>query len=169
MMCAMDLKLSTRYDAGPDDVFAIITDPSFREAACKATHAVSYDVSVTESGQDVVVRVERELPTDRIPDFARKFVGATLTVVQTESWHAAGADGARSADVRGEIKGTPATFTGTAALTPDGNGTVQSADLDVKVAVPLIGKKMEPYIAEAIEASMTKEQELGQTWHDDRA
>jgi hypothetical protein len=168
MMSAMDLKLSTTYDAGPEDVFTMISDPSFRETACQATHAVSYDVSVTEFGDDVVVRVERELPTDRIPDFAKKFVGATITVVQTETWHPAAADGARTADVRGEIRGTPASFSGTAALTPSGSGTVQSADLEVKVAVPLVGKRVEPYIAEAIEASMTKEQEIGQTWHDNR-
>lgn len=168
MMSAMDLKLSARYDAGPADVFAIISDPSFREAACKATHAVTFDVSVTESGDDTVVRVERELPTDKIPDFAKKFVGATITVVQTETWHPADASGGRQADVRGEIKGTPASFSGTASLTPDGSGTVQSADLDVKVAVPLIGKKVEPYIAQAIEASLVKEQELGQTWHESR-
>lgn len=166
MMSAMDLKLSASYDATPDEMFAIITDQAFRETACKATHALSYDVSVTGSGDDTVVRVERELPTDRIPDIAKKFVGATITVIQTETWHRPAADGSRTADVRGEIRGTPASFTGKAALTPSGAQTVQTADLDVKVAVPLVGKKIEPYIAQAIEASLVKEQELGQTWHD---
>lgn len=165
-MSAMDLKLSTTYDATPDEVFAIITDRAFRETACKATHAASYDVGVTASGDDTVVRVERELPTDRIPDFAKKFVGSTITVIQTETWHRPAADGSRQADVRGEIRGTPASFTGTLALTPSGAKTVQAADLDVKVAVPLVGKKIEPFIAQAIEGSMVKEQEIGQTWHD---
>jgi hypothetical protein len=168
MMSAMDVKLSTTYDASPNEVFTVFSDPSFRETACKATQAVSYDVSVTESGSDVVVRVERELPTDRIPDFAKKFVGATITIVQTETWHPPATDGSRTADVRGEIRGTPASFSGTAALTPTGAGTLQTADLDVRVAVPLIGKKIEPYIAEAIEASMVKEQEIGQAWHDNQ-
>ena len=166
MMSAMDLKLSTTYDATPGEVFAIITDRAFRETACKATHAVSYDVNVSQDGGDTVVRVERELPTDRIPDFAKKFVGSTIMVIQTETWHGAAADGSRTADVRGEIRGTPASFTGTLALTPAGAQTRQTADLDVKVAVPLVGKKIEPYIAQAIEASMVKEQEIGQTWHE---
>jgi uncharacterized protein YndB with AHSA1/START domain len=166
MMSAMDLKLSTQYDPPPTEVFAMMSDPAFREASCRASHAVSYDVTVTESGGDVVVRVEREQATDRIPDFAKKFVGATISIVQVETWHAPAADGSRSADVRGEIRGTPASFTGTAALTPSGGGTLQTADLEVRVAVPLIGKKVEPYIAEAIESSMVKEQEIGQSWHD---
>ena len=56
-MSAMDLKLSTQYDAPPTEVFAMMSDPAFREASCRASHAVSYDVTVTESGGDVVVRV----------------------------------------------------------------------------------------------------------------
>ncbi len=169
MMCAMDLKLSTTYDASPEDVFAIISDPSFRETACEQTHALSYDVSVTEFGDDVVVRVVREMPTDQVPDFAKKFVGSTLTVIQTETWRPAAGDGSRTADVHGEIKGTPASFNGTAAITGGMGSAVQSVDLDVRVAVPLIGKKIEPFIAQAIEAALTKEQQLGQSWHDERA
>jgi hypothetical protein len=164
MMCAMDLKLSTKYDASPADVFAIISDPAFREEACVQTHAVSYDVSVTQSGSDTVVKVVREMPTEQIPDFAKKFVGATITVVQTETWGPAAADGSRRASVRGEVKGTPAGFTGTASISGDTGQTVQAVDLDVKVAVPLIGRKMEPFIAQAIEAALVKEQKIGQTW-----
>jgi hypothetical protein len=168
MMCAMDLKLSATYDASPADVFAIMSDPSFRESACEQTHALSYDVSVTDDGDDVVVRVAREMPTDQVPDFAKKFVGSTLTVIQIETWHPAAMDGSRTADVNGEIKGTPAGFTGTAAITGGTDKTVQSIDLDVKVSVPLIGKKIEPFIAQAIEAALSKEQKLGQAWHDER-
>ena len=164
MMCAMDLKLSTTYDASPAEVFAIITDPSFREAACQQTQAVSYDVSVTNSGSDTVVKVVREMPTEQIPDFAKKFVGATITVVQTETWRAAAADGSRTADVRGDVRGTPAGFTGTARITGEPGKTVHSVDLNVKVAVPLIGRKMEPLIAHAIKAALTTEQQIGQTW-----
>lgn len=145
-----------------------MTDPSFRESACEQTHALSYDVSVTDDGADVVVRVVRELPTDQVPDFARKFVGSTLTVIQTETWHPAAMDGSRAADVHGEIKGTPAGFTGTAAITGGSGRSVQSVNLDVKVSVPLIGKKIEPFIAQAIEAALSKEQQLGQAWYDER-
>jgi uncharacterized protein DUF2505 len=168
MMCAMDLKLSATYDASPAEVFAIISDPSFRETACEQTHALSYDVSVTDDGPDVVIRVAREMPTDQVPDFAKKFVGSTITVIQTETWHPAAGDGSRTADVQGEIKGTPAAFTGTASITGKPGDTVQSVDLDVKVSVPLIGKKIEPFIAKAIEAALSKEHKLGQSWHDER-
>ncbi|WP_344109966.1 DUF2505 domain-containing protein [Kribbella alba] len=162
----MELKLSASYDATPEEVFAIVTDATFREQACEKTKALSYDVKVTESGGDTVVRVQREMPSDNVPDIARKFVGQTLTVVQTETWHPANADGSRNAEVKGEITNTPVTLRGTARISSDGTQTVQAIDLDVKVAVPLIGKKIEPFVVDAIRSGLQKEHELGRDWHD---
>ncbi|MGH3370402.1 MAG: DUF2505 domain-containing protein [Nocardioidaceae bacterium] len=161
----MDLNLSASYDATPEEVFAIITDATFRKQACEKTKALSYDVTVSESGGDTVVRVQREMPSDNVPDIARKFVGQTLTVVQTETWHPAAADGSRRAEVKGEISGTPVTLKGTAQIIPKGAQTVQAIDLDVKVAVPLIGKKMEPFVVDAIRSGLQKEHDLARDWH----
>ena len=164
MMCGMELKLSASYDATPEEVFAIVTDTTFREQACEKTKALSYDVKVSESGGDTIVRVSREMEATDIPDMARKFVGQTLTVVQTETWHPAAADGSRRADVAGEIANTPVTLKGTASITAAGAQAVQAIDLDVKVAVPLIGKKMEPFVVDAIRAGLQKEHDLGRDW-----
>jgi hypothetical protein len=165
MMSGMELKMSASYDATPEEVFAIVSDATFREQACEKTKALSYDVKVSQSGGDTVVRVEREMPAENIPDIARKFVGSTLTVVQTETWHAANADGSRNADVKGEISNTPVTLKGTAKIASDGSQTLQSIDLDVKVNVPLIGKKMEPFVVDAIRSGLQKEHDLGRDWH----
>jgi hypothetical protein len=165
MMCGMELKMSASYDATPEEVFAIVSDATFREQACEKTKALSYDVKVSESGGDTIVRVRREMPADDVPDIARKFVGQTLTVVQTETWHAANADGSRDADVKGEIANTPVTLKGTARIASSGGETVQSIDLDVKVAVPLIGRKMEPFVVDAIRSGLQKEHDLGRDWH----
>jgi hypothetical protein len=164
MMSGMELKLSASYDATPEEVFAIVTDATFREQACQKTKALSYDVKVSESGGDTIVRVSREMPSDDVPDIARKFVGATLTVVQTETWHPAGADGSRHADVAGEIANTPVTLKGSASITANGAQTVQAIDLDVKVAVPLIGRRIEPFVVDAVRSGLEKEHDLGRDW-----
>src|SRR6266498_1896203 len=106
MMSGMELKLSASYDATPEEVFAIITDATFREQACEKTKALSYDVEVKES--DGISRRTRMMVSP--PDIAKKFVGQTLTVVQTETWHPAKPDGSRDADVTGEISNTPVTL-----------------------------------------------------------
>jgi hypothetical protein len=167
MMCGMELKLSASYDATPEEVFAMISDTTFREQACEKTTALSYDVKVSESGGDTIVRVQREMRAYDLPDIARKFVGQTLTLVQTETWHPANADGSRDADVQGEVSGTPVTLKGTERISAEGDGkAVQSIDLDVKVAVPLIGRKIEPFVVDAIRSGLQKEHELGRSWHD---
>ncbi|WP_405056251.1 DUF2505 domain-containing protein [Kribbella sp. NBC_01505] len=160
----MELKLSASYDATPEEVFAVVTDKTFREQACEKTNALSYDVQVSQSGGDTIVKVTREMPSDDVPDIARKFVGGTLTVVQTETWHPAAADGSRKAEVAGEITNTPVSLKGTADITPGGAQTTQGITLDVKVAVPLIGKKIEPFVVDAIRKGLVKEHELGQDW-----
>lgn len=164
MMGGMELKLSASYDASPEEVFAIVTDTTFREQACAKTKALSYDVQVSESGGNTVVRVKREMAATDIPDMARKFVGQTLTVVQTETWRPAAADGSRTADVTGEISNTPVTLKGKASIGAQGGKTVQAIDLDVKVAVPLIGKKLEPFVVDAIRSGLQKEHDLGREW-----
>ena len=166
MMCGMDLKMSASYDATPEEVFAIVTDATFREQACEKTKALSYDVKVSESGGDTVVRVQREMPSDDVPDIARKFVGQTLTVAQTETWHPAKPDGSRDADVKGEITNTPVSLKGTATIRSDSSRTVQTIELDVKVAVPLIGRRIEPFVVDAIRSGLAKEHELGRDWAD---
>ena len=64
----------------------------------------------------------------------------------------------------GEISNTPVTLKGTASITAGGGQTVQAIDLDVKVAVPLIGKKIEPFVVDAIRSGLQKEHELGRDW-----
>jgi len=164
MMCGMELKHSTSYDATGEEIFAIVTDKTFREQACQRTKALSYDVQVSQSGGDTVVRVSREMRAANLPDMARKFIGDTLTIVQTETWHPAAADGSRKADVVGEISNTPVSLKGTGSISGQSAQTVQAIDLDVKVAVPLIGKKMEPLVVDAIRAGLQKEHDLTREW-----
>jgi hypothetical protein len=167
MMCGMELKLSASYDATPEEVFAMVSDTTFREQACEKTKALSYDVKVSESGGDTIVRVQREVRANNVPDIARRFVGQTFTLVQTETWHPANADGSRDADVQGEISGTPVTITGMERIAAEGDSkAVQSINLDVRVAVPLIGRKVEPFVVDALRYGLQKEYELGRSWHD---
>ncbi len=44
----MHLSAEIRYDAAPDDVFAMLCDPAFQERRCVATGALEQDVTVEE-------------------------------------------------------------------------------------------------------------------------
>lgn len=157
----MQLNETLDYAADPDTVFAMLCDQSWREEVCRRTYATEYTVTVQQSGDDVVVRTTRVVPA---PDGAKKIVGSTLTVEQTETWGSADANGARRADLDIAIKGQPAGMKGSIALSPGGAGSLQVVSGDVKVRIPFIGAKFEPQIADAIKGAIAKEGQAGREY-----
>jgi hypothetical protein len=53
---------------------------------------------------------------------------------------------------------------GTITLSPDGAGTHESVDAEIKVHIPLIGGKLEKLIADLLEAALKSEQRVGVAW-----
>jgi hypothetical protein len=161
MMSSMELKETLDHPADPDTVFAMLCDQSWREEVCRRTHATDYTVVVEQRGDSVVVRTTRVVPA---PDAAKKFVGASLTIEQNETWGIASADGSRSADLEIAIKGQPAGMRGTRTLAPGGSGSVETVSGDVKVRIPFVGAKFEPTIADAIRAAIHTEGKAGREY-----
>jgi len=152
------------YPAAPEAVFAMLTDEAFLTQVCVATGAVRHEVGVVVTGGGARVTTRRDLPTDQVPDFVRRFVGETLTVVRVDTWAAAGADGSRRGEMAVEIAGAPVRLTGTLSLTPDGAATVEDVDGDLKASVPLVGGKVEKAAEPAIRSGLRKEEQLGKAW-----
>ncbi|MPZ62412.1 MAG: DUF2505 family protein [Propionibacteriales bacterium] len=163
MMCAMDLRRELEYDSAPADVFAMLCDEAFRSKVCEATLAIEYDVAITSREQGADVRIRRVMPAN-VPDMARRFVGDTLEIVQTEEWGAASADGTRTARLRMEMPGKPGNVTGTITLGPHGQGSREVIDAVVKVSVPLVGGKLEEQVVRGIKAGIREEGKVGQAW-----
>jgi hypothetical protein len=158
---AMKISATISYPDGtsPAQVYELATDTEFRGEVCEATHALDYDVSVDELGDDTAkVVVCRTMPAD-VPDFIKKMIGEKVDVVQTEEWGAPDGNGQRAADIVLQIKGQPATMKGTAAIIASDAGVVMQIDGDLKVSIPFIGKKVEGEIAKGIYAAVDKEQE----------
>ena len=163
MMAAMKLEETQDYAADPDAVFAMLCDRAWREEVCRATHAIDYTVEVEESGAGVTVRTTRVLPA-KLPEPLRSMVGEHLEIVQVETWTSPDGDGRRRADVEVQISGQPASMTGTMTLAPHGTGTRQTVAGDVRVKIPLLGRRVEPEIVKAIRAALDKEGECARTY-----
>ena len=161
----MRLTAELRYAADPATVFAMLSDPAFQERKLSATGALEHEVTVeARPGGGAEIRSRRTMPTDQVPDLVRNLVGATLTVVQVESWGPAGADGGRDGTVSVEISGAPVRVTGSLRLRPDGGGTLESVDGDLKAKVPIIGGRIERAAEPAITAAIEVEEREGRAW-----
>lgn len=164
MMSAMNLQETQEFDAAPDRVFAMLCDQGWREEVCRATHAIDYSVSVEKSDGTVTVRTTRVLPAE-IPEPFKSMVGDRIEIVQVETWPAEpDSDGTRRAEVDMQISKQPASMTGTITLQPNGSGARRSVNGDIRVKIPLLGRRIEPEIAKAVRAALDKEQQSARTY-----
>jgi hypothetical protein len=161
----MELHESLEYDADPGTVFAMLCDKSWREDVCRDVHALSFDVSVRQEGDAVVIRTKRTMPAE-VPDAVKRFVGDTIVVEQVETWGPAGTDGRRCADLVVDVKGKPAGMVGTVTLEPVGGKSHEVIRGDVTVRIPFVGGRIEPEIVKAIRAAIRVEGEAGRVYLD---
>lgn len=155
----MRFEHALRYDATPDQVFAMLGEAGFREQVCEAQHVAECTVTVDGVDETMSVVVDQRRPSDGIPSFAQKFVGDTIHISQREEWSS-------PSDARLDvtIPGKPAHLRGTITLRPDGAGTVQTVSGDLKVSIPFVGGKIEVLVAELFEHALQTEERIGQAW-----
>jgi hypothetical protein len=162
MMCAMEFRTELSYDASPDEVFAMLADPAFRKQVAQAQDVVSVDVTLTPQEEGFSLVNDQVQNTKDLPAIAKKIAGDTTRTVIEEEW---------SSRTAGSISitapGKPASATGTIRLAPDGDGTVEIVELDIKVKVPLVGGKLEKLMADNVEAGFQVEHTVGRAWLQD--
>ncbi|MEZ0578641.1 DUF2505 domain-containing protein [Nocardioides sp. MH1] len=149
-----------QYDAPLADVAAMLADPAFREAVCVATSATRYEVSVKGvQGDPMDVVIEYAQPTDRVPGFAKKFVGSEVDIRQSESWTSL-----EHGDIHVTIPGKPGEMKGTAVLSEKDGVTTETVTLDITVRIPLVAGKIEGLIGKILGSALRAENRTGITW-----
>jgi len=83
-----------------------------------------------------------------LPDFAKKFLGETNTVVQSDTWDLERKTGRLEA----EIKGVPVKVAADMKLADEGAGSANTLKWDLSCGIPFIGGKLEQVVAGDIKA-----------------
>ena len=135
----------------------MMTDQRYLEEVCVASDSISYHVSAADS----TTQTSRTLPA---PESAARFTGPQLTVNDEIVWGDPSSDGSRSGTVTMTVLGQPVTFKGGIRLSPGGRGSVVDVWGDLKVAIPLLGRKLEEAAAPAVMAGYRTQQEVGDRW-----
>lgn len=147
------------YDASPAEVYAMLSDPTFREAVCEAGASVRHEVSITPRGEALSVTVDQVQPAEGIPSFAKKIVGDEIEIQQREEWSSA-----TDASLEVSIPHKPGHLKGTVTLRENGSGTVETVDAEIKVHIPMLGGKLEKLIADMLGSALRSEQRVGKAW-----
>lgn len=146
------------YAATPAKVYAMLSDPAFREKVCAEQDVVSADVAITKTKTGMSVRIDQVQQTAGVPSFAKKFLGATTRALQLEEW-----SDHRTATL--EIKApTPGTVKGSITIESDGKNAIEVVELDIATGIPLIGGKLEGFLGQLIRRSIESEHRTGIAW-----
>lgn len=153
----MDITTRIEFAAAPQDVYAMMTDQAYLAEVCQATESNRYEATVVGS----TTNTTRTFPA---PDAVARFTGTELTVTEQTVWAAATPDGQRTGELTMTVKGQPVSMRGQVRLMSGGPGTIVQLTGDLKVAIPLLGKKLEQSTAPAVLAGFKTQQDVGNRW-----
>lgn len=154
-----------------DEAAAMYADPDYAEIRREALGATSVSSSVDgDPAGTFTVRTELSMPTDRVPEVARRFVGSSLTVHEEQSWSGPAEDGSRTGRNRLQVAGMPAGVDAAVTLAPAGDGS-STLDIDGELTakVPLIGGRLEKAALPYISSVLKVEQKAAKRYRDRRA
>lgn len=165
----MALNASTTLPFDTATVLNVFTDEAF--VRHMSEHAGGTLESLTVDGDTAgafTLTAVRTMPTDRLPDMARTFVGETLAVTQTERWSAPSADGSREAALSMTVANVPLTVEAVQRLISQDGSTVVDLQGTVTSSIPFLGSKIagaaEPMIGKALTVQATE----ARTWLESR-
>lgn len=83
-----------------------------------------------------------------LPDFAKKFIGDSSVITQTDAWDLV----KKTGRIDAEIKGAPVKVSAEMTLKDEGQGAANQLKWTVSCGIPLLGGKLEKIVAEDIQA-----------------
>jgi hypothetical protein len=147
------LSASTTLPHSVDRVTAVFVNEDFLRHTSEHVGGTleSFNVDGDTAGA-FVTTIVRTIPTNRMPEMARKFVGESLKVTQVESWAAPAADGSRQSSISMKVAGAPLDVKAVQRLVSEAGSTRIELEGTVSSSVPFLGGK----IAEAAEPMVGK-------------
>jgi len=152
----MKIRTKDIYQADPDAVFSLLTDPDFLKARAEAVGARHVRVTVEKQDNVVNITVQREIRSDA-PSALKKFVPEWSPSVQKESWKGQpGGPYLGKASV--EIDGVPVSARSRMKLAAGENGgSVMLIETEFKSSVPLVGGKLASFAGETAKTTLQAE------------
>lgn len=152
------------YDASPAEVFKMLSDTAYIEKKYLASGTIEASAQVIEDPDGKISIVGRRVLPAKLPSFAKKFVGETIVLTETQNWRPASADGSRAAGFVVDFDNNPISFSGAVELKPSGEGTDVETKGAIKCSVAFVGGKIEKVAQGWIVKFLKKEEEVGNEW-----
>ncbi|TXH05756.1 MAG: DUF2505 domain-containing protein [Nevskiaceae bacterium] len=155
----MKFSYTQTFAKNADTVLKMFCDPAYHEKLQRALGALDYrQLEHSDDGKRFRIKCTYTVKSDvPLPGFAKKILGETSTVVQTETWDRT----ARKGEVIIEVKALPGSLRAQTAIADSAGGSTKTFNWEVTVKIPLIGGKLEDLIAGDIRSKIEPEQNAG--------
>ena len=144
----MKLDYTQAYPAEPAKVVALLRNKDFVEDVARHAGALEHTVEVASDATTLAMR----LP---VPGKLTRFVGESIQLNQVFRFTEPGPDGTAHGTVEVDVPGMPVDVNAQGTLSPTDAGTTARYTGDLKVKIPLVGKKVEeqiePFIRDAFD------------------
>ncbi len=165
---SVEIDAVLRYHAPIDAVLEMLTDEEYVTTKALAMGALEHDVTIEQSAGGVTINLRRVLPA-MVPDNVRKFVGETITVVQTDIWSPSEGDGTHDGTLKAHIDKAPVSIAGSMRLFHhEDGGTLHEVDAKIKARIPMMGSKIEKAVAHVLFMAIRKEEQVAESWLSER-
>lgn len=155
---------TVRYAAPGELVRAALTDADLLVARAESFGYELQIIDVTASRIEVV----RTLPA-HVPGFMRAAVGESVRLRQVDEWAEDDGSGTWRGTWSVVAEGLPGEAGGSTRVEPGTDGSRHVVEGAVTVRVPLIGRKVESWLAERLGRAVEVEAPVTARWLDDRA
>lgn len=142
------------YPVDADAVYQLLTDTAFLKARSEAFG--EREVEVKKHGNTIT---NLRLIDVELPAFARALFAPTNTVLDLKVWDPA----TRTAKFTVDVKNVPTRVGGTVKIVPTETGCDYIVDVQVSCKVPLIGGKLEVFVASATNKALDREYEYNRS------
>lgn len=144
----MKLEYIHTYDADPERVVALLRDEAFLDDVARHAGALEHSVNVSADSAGL----DMSLP---VPANLARFVGKAIRISQVFRFSAPGADGVIAGTVAVDVAGMPVDVDARVELRPLAGATRGLYTGDLRVKLPIVGKKVEaqvePFIRDAFD------------------
>lgn len=157
----MTIHAQTEAPGNTEEILATLTNPNF---IAYVTQQIGGELENTqikgETAKDFTLTTTRKLPTDRFPDIAKKILGKSMTINQTEIWEHPNTNNTRNANITIKISNAPITVKGNITLQPKNTQTTQiTLNGEISSNIPFMGKKIaetaKPFLEKALKLQIT--------------
>lgn len=145
------------------EVFRALSDKDALQARLDAIGGINARVNAySHQGDEWRFQLYQGVGSDKLPSFVRMLHSGDLVVDREQTWTKTGPG--YTGTVKATVGGIPGEITAHTALASEGGKTVLRTDGEVKISIPLVGGRVEGFVAGEVTKLLQNEADFTARW-----